>query len=112
MNKSSQVKPEQLIKICSMERLFQLADMKKSVWWTPIKQLRPAAFFQNWNARNLRNNLVYGNIMEVDTSIVCAEYDNQEIKCNHQWQYNVGNPMVPLICMKCNFIPEPKEVFK
>ena len=76
-NKSSQVKPEQLIKICSMERLFQLADMKKSVWWTPIKQLRPAAFFQNWNARNLRNNLVYGNIMEVDTSIICAEYDKE-----------------------------------
>ena len=79
MNKSSQVKPEQLIKICSMDRLFQLADMKKSVWWTPIKQLRPAAFFQNWNARNLRNNLVYGNIMEVDTSIVCAEFDEEPL---------------------------------
>ena len=65
MNKSSQVKPEQLIKICSMERLFQLADMKRSVWWTPIKQLRPAAFFQNWNARQLRNWIREGYIMEV-----------------------------------------------
>ena len=65
VSKSSQVKPEQLIKICSMERLFQLADMKRSVWWTPIKQLRPAAFFQNWNARNLRNSIANGYIKEV-----------------------------------------------
>ena len=76
MNKSSQVKPENLCFI-GIETLLELADDRQSVWFTPLKQLRPAAFFQNWNARNLRNNLVYGNIMEVDTSIVCAEYDKE-----------------------------------
>ena len=65
MNKSSQVKPEQLIKIFSMERLFQLADTKQSVWWTHRKRLFPAAFFQNWNARQLRNWIDNRWIMEV-----------------------------------------------
>ena len=79
VSKSSQVKPEQLIKIYSMERLFQLADMKKSVWWgiNNDGRLWPAAFFQNWNARCLRNTIENGYIMEVDTSIICAEYDKE-----------------------------------
>ena len=65
MNKSSQVKPEQLIKICSMERFFQLADMKKSVWWSHRKMLWSAAFFQNWGARQLNRWIIEGWIMEV-----------------------------------------------
>ena len=66
VSKSSQVKPEQLIKICSMERLFQLADMKKSVWWGINNgRLWPAAFFQNWNARCLRYSIENGHIKEV-----------------------------------------------
>lgn len=106
MNKSSQVKPENLCFI-SMETLFRLADEKQSVWWTSRKMLWSAAFFQNWNARQLKRWLENGWIMGVRRGELMGER-----KCNHQWQYNVGNPMVPLICMKCNFIPEPKEVFK
>ena len=64
MNKSSQVKPEQLCLI-SMETLFQLADEKQSVWWANRKMLWSAAFFQNWNARQLRNYLRNGWIMGV-----------------------------------------------
>ena len=64
MNKSSQVKPEQLIKI-SMDRLFQLADEKKSVYCVHRKRLWPAAFIQNWNARQVRNWTREGYIMEV-----------------------------------------------
>ncbi len=64
-SKSSLVKPENLIPIKSMDRLFELADMKKSIWWTGRKILWSAAFFQNWNARQLNHWIKHHYIMEV-----------------------------------------------
>ena len=64
VSKSSQVKPENLCFI-SMETLFRLADEKQSVWWTSRKMLWSAAFFQNWNARQLKRWLENGWIMGV-----------------------------------------------
>jgi hypothetical protein len=72
MNKSSQVKPENLCFI-GIETLLELADDRQSVWFTPLKQLRPAAFFQNWNARYLLNSLRNGTIMGVRRGILMGE---------------------------------------
>ena len=67
--KSDLIEPQHLKPIESMDRLFLLADKKLSVWWihdgTHSGRLWPAAFFQNWNARHLRNYINNRYIMEV-----------------------------------------------
>jgi hypothetical protein len=62
--RTADVKSENL-RYMSMNRLFQLADERKSVWWTSRKRLWSAAFFQNWNARQLKRWLDQGWLLEV-----------------------------------------------
>ena len=49
----------------TMERLFQLADENKSVYWVHLGKKRPAAFMQNWNARQLHRMIKDGGLVEV-----------------------------------------------
>ena len=49
----------------TIERLIELADKKKSVYWVSHNKRWPAAFFQNWQARVLYNSIRFNHIMEV-----------------------------------------------
>ena len=47
------------------QRIFELADLRKSVWWVSQRKQIPAAFVQNWNARQLDRWVKGQYLMEI-----------------------------------------------